>query len=176
VTFVDASAQALELCKENARLNGLRGGDFVRADCFDFLKEEKASHEVIVLDPPSFIKSKKKLKEGEKGYIALHKKALRHLGPEGHLFTFSCSYHMRRSRFRDMVRIAAYGNADLYLVRELYQAGDHPVLLTIPETEYLKGLIVRVRRRGSTQAGREQAGRKLDLHKQVDYKSEKESE
>ncbi len=147
VTFVDASAQALDLCRENARLNGLGGGVFVRADAFDFLKSATEEYEVIVLDPPSFIKSKKKLREGEKGYIDLHKKALKNLSREGHLFTFSCSYHMKRSRFRDMVRIAAYGRADVYLIRELMQAPDHPVLLTIPETDYLKGLIVRVKKR-----------------------------
>jgi 23S rRNA (cytosine1962-C5)-methyltransferase len=147
VTFVDASAQALDLCKENARLNGLAGGVFVRADAFDFLKEAAEEYEVIVLDPPSFIKSKKKLREGEKGYIDLHKKALKALSREGCLFTFSCSYHMKRSRFRDLVRLAAYGRADLYLIRELMQAPDHPALLTIPETDYLKGLIVRVKKR-----------------------------
>ncbi len=147
VTFVDTSAQALDLCRENVRLNGLAGGAFVRADAFTFLKEATEEYEVIVLDPPSFIKSKKKLREGEKGYIDLHKKALKDLSREGHLFTFSCSYHMKRSRFRDMVRIAAYGHADVYLIRELTQAPDHPVLLTIPETDYLKGLIVRVKKR-----------------------------
>ncbi len=149
VTFVDASAQVLDMCRENARLNGLAGGTFVRADAFDFLKSATEEYEVIVLDPPSFIKSKKKLKEGEKGYIDLHKKALKRLSRDGHLFTFSCSYHMKRPRFRDMVRIAAYGHADVYLVRELTQAPDHPVLLTIPETDYLKGLIVRVKKRAS---------------------------
>jgi 23S rRNA (cytosine1962-C5)-methyltransferase len=147
VTFVDASAEALDLCRENVRLNGLAGGVFVKADAFDFLKEGREEHEVIVLDPPSFIKSKKKLREGEKGYIDLHKKALRRLSPEGVLFTFSCSYHMKRSRFRDLVRLAAYGRADLYLIRELMQAPDHPALLTVPETDYLKGLIVRARKR-----------------------------
>ena len=54
---------------------------------------------------------------------------------------------MRRSRFRDMARIAAYGHADLYLLRELYQAADHPLLLAIPETEYLKGMVLRVKKR-----------------------------
>ena len=119
----------------------------MRADAFTFLKEATEEYELIVLDPPSFIKSKKKLREGEKGYIDLHKKAMRNLTREGHLFTFSCSYHMKRSRFRDMVRIAAYGHADVYLIHELAQAPDHPVLLTIPETDYLKGLIVRVKKR-----------------------------
>jgi 23S rRNA (cytosine1962-C5)-methyltransferase len=148
-TFVDASAQAIEICRENVRLNNLKGASFVKGDAFDYLKESAEAHDLIVLDPPSFIKSKKKIREGEKGYIDLHKKALRRLSDGGHLFTFSCSYHMRRPRFRDMVRIAAYGRADVYLVAELTQAADHPVLLTIPETEYLKGLIVRVRHRQS---------------------------
>jgi len=147
VTFVDASSQALEICRENVRLNGLAGASFVKADVFDFLKGTTEPHEVIVLDPPSFIKSKKKQREGEKGYIDLHKKALRILSPLGHLFTFSCSYHMKRSRLRDIVRIAAYGHADIYLMRELFQAADHPILLTIPETDYLKGLVVKVRKR-----------------------------
>ena len=123
------------------------GASFVKGDAFDYLKESTEAHDLIVLDPPSFIKSKKKIREGEKGYIDLHKKALRRLSDGGHLFTFSCSYHMKRPRFRDMVRIAAYGRADVYLIRELTQAADHPVLLTIPETEYLKGLIAMVRHR-----------------------------
>jgi 23S rRNA (cytosine1962-C5)-methyltransferase len=147
VTFVDASAQALDICKENARLNGLKGGTFVRIDGFDFLKATDEQYQLMVLDPPSFIKSKKKLKEGEKGYIDLHKKALRKVSDNGHLFSFSCSFHMRRSRFRDIMRIAAYGFADVYLIRELSQAGDHPVLLTVPEMDYLKGLVVRVKKR-----------------------------
>jgi 23S rRNA (cytosine1962-C5)-methyltransferase len=147
VTFVDASAQALDMCRENMALNGLTGGQFVKADGFDFLKNATDSYDLMVLDPPSFIKSKKKLKEGERGYIDLNKKALRRLSPDGHLFTFSCSHNMRRSRFKDVLRIAAYGTADVYLVRELAQAGDHPVLLTIPETDYLKGLVLRVRKR-----------------------------
>jgi 23S rRNA (cytosine1962-C5)-methyltransferase len=146
-TFVDVSAQALEICKENMKLNGLTGGQFVKADGFDFLKNATDPYELVILDPPSFIKSKKKVKEGERGYIDLNKKALRRLSHDGYLFTFSCSHNMRRSRFRDVVRIAAYGTADVYLVRELFQAGDHPVLLTIPETDYLKGLVLRVRKR-----------------------------
>ena len=154
VTFVDTSGQALDMCRENAELNGLSGGKFVRSDGFDFLKNSIEEHDVIVLDPPSFIKSRKKIKEGERGYIDLHKRALRRLSDDGLLFTFSCSYHMKRSRFRDVVRIASYGMADVFLVRELSQAGDHPILLTIPETDYLKGLILRVRRRGAKR-GRE---------------------
>lgn len=152
VTFVDASSQALEICKENCKLNGLKGAGFVRSDGFDFLKSSGEEYDLIILDPPSFIKSRKKIKEGEKGYIDLNKKALRRLSDGGVLFTFSCSYHMKRARFRDIMRIAAYGTADLFLVREMSQAGDHPIVLTIPETDYLKGLILRVRKRPKTEA------------------------
>jgi 23S rRNA (cytosine1962-C5)-methyltransferase len=149
-TFVDASAQAIDLCKENLNLNHLKGGEFVRADGFDFLKSAGDPYDLIVLDPPSFIKSKKKLKEGERGYIDLNKKALRRLLPDGHLLSFSCSQNMKRPRFRDLLRVAAYGTADLYLVRELSQAGDHPILLTVPETDYLKGLALKVLKRRTT--------------------------
>ena len=147
VTFVDASSQALDLCRENVKLNGLSGGRFIKADVFDFLKNAAESYDLVVLDPPSFIKSKKKLKEGERGYIDLNKKALRRVVSDGCLFTFSCSHNMKRARFRDIVRVAAYGNADLYLLRELAQAGDHPILLTLPETDYLKGFVLRVNKR-----------------------------
>ena len=147
VTFVDSSAQALDLCRENARLNRLTGATFIKSDGFDFLKETKEEYDVVIVDPPSFIKSKKKIKEGERGYIDLNKKAFRRVSNNGLVLSFSCSHNMKRSRFRDLARIAAYGTADLFLVRELSQAGDHPVLLTIPETDYLKGLVLRVRRR-----------------------------
>jgi 23S rRNA (cytosine1962-C5)-methyltransferase len=146
-TFVDSSAKALELGQENMRINRLSGGEFVRGDAFEFLKGSDREYDLMMLDPPSFIKSRKKIKEGEKGYIDLHKKALRRLADGAHLFTFSCSHHMKRQRFRDVMRIAAYGKADVYLLRELSQCLDHPVLLTIPETEYLKGLIVRIAKR-----------------------------
>jgi 23S rRNA (cytosine1962-C5)-methyltransferase len=147
VVFVDGSSQALEICAENVKLNRLPNAAFVKSDAFDFLKESTDQYELLIVDPPSFIKSKKKTKEGERGYIDLNKKALRRLTDGGHLFTFSCSHNMKRSRFKDLLRITAYGNADLFLVRELSQAEDHPILLTIPETDYLKGLLVKLKRR-----------------------------
>jgi 23S rRNA (cytosine1962-C5)-methyltransferase len=146
-TFVDSSAKALDIGRENMRINKLSGGQFIRADVFEFLRASDDEYSLMILDPPSFIKSRKKVKEGEKGYIDLHKKALKRLTDGGHVFTFSCSHHMKRQRFRDVVRIAAYGRADVFLLRELSQGLDHPVVLTIPETEYLKGLIVRIAKR-----------------------------
>jgi 23S rRNA (cytosine1962-C5)-methyltransferase len=147
VTFVDSSERALELARENVRINGLGSADFVKGDAFEFLKTSERTFDAIIIDPPSFIKSRKKIKEGERGYIDLHKRAFRRLAEAGLLFTFSCSHHMRRQRFKEIPRIAAYGYADLYLIREFSQCGDHPVLLTIPETEYLKGLLLRVKKR-----------------------------
>ncbi len=78
-TFVDSSAKALELGRENMRINRLSGGEFIRGDVFEFLKASDREYDLMILDPPSFIKSRKKVKEGEKGYIDLHKKALRRL-------------------------------------------------------------------------------------------------
>lgn len=147
VTCVDSSESALDMGRRNMELNGLSGIEFVRHDGLDFLKRTGNSYDVIILDPPSFIKSRKKLREGEKGYIDLNKRALRRINDQGYLVTFSCSHHMKKSRFRDIVRVAAYGHADLYLVKELSQSSDHPVVLNIPETEYLKGLMLRVRKR-----------------------------
>jgi 23S rRNA (cytosine1962-C5)-methyltransferase len=147
VTCVDSSESALDMGRRNMELNGLRGIDFLRHDGFDFLKRTADDYDVIILDPPSFIKSRKKLREGEKGYIDLNKRAMRRIKDNGYLLTFSCSHHMKKSRFRDILRVAAYGYADLYLMRELSQSADHPVLLSIPETEYLKGLVLKIKKR-----------------------------
>ncbi len=146
-TFVDASERALDIARENVRINGLQNAVFTKGDVFDFLKATSLTFDVVIVDPPSFIKSRKKIKEGEKGYIDLHRKALRRVRDSGLLMTFSCSHHMRRQRFREVARIAAYGHCDLYLLRDLTQPADHPVLLNIPETEYLKGMLLQVRRR-----------------------------
>lgn len=147
VTCVDTSEGALEIGRRNMELNGLRGITFVREDCFDFLKGTGDSFDVVILDPPSFIKSRKKLHEGERGYIDVNKRALRKTKDNGYLLTFSCSHHMKKSRFRDILRVAAYSHADLYLVKELSQSSDHPIMLNIPETEYLKGFVLRVKKR-----------------------------
>ena len=147
VTCVDTSESALHMGRRNMEMNGLNGIEFVRQDGFDFLRQTGKSYDVIILDPPSFIKSRKKLREGEKGYIDLNKRALRKINDNGYLLTFSCSHHMKKSRFREIVRVAAYGHADLYLVKEMSQSADHPIVLGIPETEYLKGLVLKVKKR-----------------------------
>jgi len=143
VTCLDISERATTLIRENAVLNGL---DHVVAvetvDVFDrlrSLKEEGKFFDIIVLDPPAFVKSRKALKEAEKGYLTINRRAMDLLRPGGHLITCSCSYHMGREMFRDILATAAHqARRTMRLIDVRSQAPDHPVLLTVPETEYLK--------------------------------------
>jgi 23S rRNA (cytosine1962-C5)-methyltransferase len=143
VTGVDSSAAAVALAEENARLNGLEERcSFVRADVFDLLRELGRGGErfgTVILDPPAFVKSKKKLKEAVKGYLTINRRAMELLAPGGFLFTCTCSYHLDRETFLDTLRKAAsQAGRTLRLVEMRGQAYDHPVLLNCPETEYLK--------------------------------------
>lgn len=143
VTGVDISPGAVALAGENARLNGLEGRcSFVRADVFELLKElgrDRERFDTIVLDPPAFVKSRKKLREAIKGYLTINRRAMELLAPGGYLFTCSCSYHMDRETFLDTLRKAgSQAGRTLRLVEMRGQAFDHPVLLSCPETEYLK--------------------------------------
>jgi 23S rRNA (cytosine1962-C5)-methyltransferase len=149
VTGVDISAGALALADRNARLNALDSPcTFVRADVFDYMREVKSAGErfgVVVLDPPAFVKSKKKLPEAIKGYLTINRRAMEVLEPGGVLVTCSCSYHMDRETFLDTLRKAAQQAGRVLILQELRsQSFDHPVLLTCPETEYLKCAVWRV--------------------------------
>lgn len=147
VTCLDISGRAIELARENAQLNGLAGVmEFQTVDVFErlrSLKDEKWRFDVVVLDPPAFVKSKKALKEAEKGYLTVNRRALELLNPGGFLITCSCSYHLERERFRELLAQAAQqAGRDLRLVAARSQAPDHPVLLAVPETEYLKCFVL----------------------------------
>jgi 23S rRNA (cytosine1962-C5)-methyltransferase len=144
VIAVDASAAALEAAKRNAALNDVQI-ETVAADCFDYIRDAKELFDVIVLDPPSLVKSKKDLKNAMSGYLSLHKNAIRQLAPEGMLITASCSHHFTRELFLDTIRKAAQqNNRTAVILEERGAAADHPVLAMMPETEYLKVFIVRV--------------------------------
>lgn len=143
VECVDASAAALELAAANARLNGvaerLTG---VTADAFDYLKqarEERRHFDVIVLDPPAFIKRKKDVAKGLEAYRRLNQAALQVLAPGGLLVSASCSFHLTRESLHDVLRASArHLDRHLVFVASGGQATDHPVHPAIPETEYLK--------------------------------------
>lgn len=146
VTAIDSSAAALERAHENARLNGTENIDFVEANVFDWLREAERSGErfdTIVLDPPAFARSRQALPGALRGYREINLRAMRLLAPGGLLFTASCSYHMSRTLFQEMLQDAASDSGRLLTLRALRgQSRDHPEVLTIPESGYLKGALL----------------------------------
>lgn len=140
VTLVDDSERALEGARRNAELNGV-AAEFEKANVFEYLKiaPEKESYDFVILDPPALVKSASKLKEAEKAYRKLNSLAIGLLKPGGILATSSCSHHMGREMFLNMLVSAGRDSGRrLRLIYQGFQAPDHPVLIAMPETEYLK--------------------------------------
>ena len=149
VTAVDVSGSAIELACANARLNGLEGRmDFLACDVFDLLPkliEERARYDLIILDPPAFTKSRRTVKSAERGYKEINYRAMRLLPRGGYLATASCSHFMEPELFERRLRSAAHdANVKLREVEVRKQAPDHPVLWSVPETEYLKFYIFQI--------------------------------
>ncbi len=147
VTAVDVSQDAMDAVARNAALNGvsIQG---VCDNAFDYLKKEAAlvrdggerKWDIIILDPPSFTRSKKNVHDAMRGYKEIHLRAMKMLAPGGILSTFCCSHHAGTDLFRESILQAAIdAPATLRLIQQHGQRPDHPVLLNIPETEYLKG-------------------------------------
>lgn len=146
VTALDISGAALARAAENARLNGFDNVDFVEGDTFDFLRDRERDgtrYDVIVLDPPAFAKNRAALAAAVRGYRDINLRAMRLLAAGGVLYTASCSFHLTRPDFLEMLRSAAADSGRRIVLRALTgQAIDHPEVLTIPETGYLKGALV----------------------------------
>lgn len=147
VLGIDISARAVGLAERNAGLNGLSERvRFEECDAFDrlrTLKQEGQRFGVVVMDPPAFVKSRKNIAEATKGYLTVNRRALDLLEPGGYLVTCSCSHHMGREAFRDMLTQAArLARREVRLVAACSQAADHPVLLSFPESEYLKCVLL----------------------------------
>jgi 23S rRNA (cytosine1962-C5)-methyltransferase len=147
VTGVDSSRPALEIADKNALLNQ-RNVEWIEGNAFDVLKDYSSAgrqYDTIVLDPPAFAKTKKNLETALRGYKELNLRALKMLRAGGTLVTCSCSYHVSEGEFLGVVAEAA-GDAHrtLRLLEKRGQAKDHPVVLSIPETSYLKCLIFHV--------------------------------
>ncbi|HEV2398437.1 MAG TPA: class I SAM-dependent rRNA methyltransferase [Candidatus Sulfotelmatobacter sp.] len=144
VTGVDSSRPALEVADQNATLNH-REIDWIEANAFDLLKDYSASdhhYDTIVLDPPAFAKTRRDLDSALRGYKELNLRALKMLRPGGILVSCSCSYHVSQSAFLEMLASAALdAHRSLRLLDVRGQAKDHPVLLNMPETGYLKCVI-----------------------------------
>lgn len=149
VVCVDNSAAALELVRENAKLNGV--ADRVKTmdiDAFEFLRqarEAKDRFDVVVLDPPALIKRKKDFKAGVEGYRRLNQAALQVLNYEGILASASCSHHLSRDGLHDILRAGArHIDRHLLILKQGGHGADHPVHPAVPETEYLKSFICHV--------------------------------
>jgi len=144
VIGVDESERAIKQAERNAELNGLQNKvRFIKDDVFSFLRKERGTgegkYDFIVLDPPAFVKSASKIKEAVRAYRELNEICMRLIKPGGFLATSSCSYHLSREMFLDMLRLAGKGaGRSLRLLALRSQDKDHPVLLSMPETEYLK--------------------------------------
>jgi 23S rRNA (cytosine1962-C5)-methyltransferase len=142
VTAVDVSESAIMTAGRNAEISGTQVR-FLAANCFDYLKQQESSgvtHDLIILDPPSFTKTKASVKDAMRGYKEIHLRAMKMLPPGGILATFSCSHHVSRGEFHASIEDAAVdARKTLRRVATYSQRPDHPILATIPETEYLTG-------------------------------------
>ncbi len=161
VTAVDSSVDALQRARENAARNGFAIADengaesrgtragrmqFVEANVFDFLRAQQSAgeqYDTIVLDPPAFAKRKDAVEGALRGYKEINLRAMRLLSPGGRLLTFTCSHHVSESAFRSMLDAAAAdAGRPMRWIEARGQAADHPVIVQIPESSYLKGAVL----------------------------------
>jgi 23S rRNA (cytosine1962-C5)-methyltransferase len=148
VEAIDSSAPALATANRNAEANGISNIDFREDDAFEVLSRyaaAKRTFDTVILDPPAFAKSRKQLDGAMRGYKDINLRALKLLGPGGILVTNSCSHHIGESMLFEAVAEAALdAGKTLRVLERRTQASDHPILLTVPETHYLKCLILQV--------------------------------
>jgi 23S rRNA (cytosine1962-C5)-methyltransferase len=148
VLGIDSSPEALSLARRNQQLNGMTNLEWQEANCFDFLKAAdlgKRRYDTIVLDPPAFARQKSQLEGAWRGYKELNLRALKMLNRGGFLITCSCSHHVSEADFFEIIAAAALdAHRTVTIVERRTQSRDHPILLTVPETHYLKCLILRV--------------------------------
>lgn len=148
VLAVDISGDAIAVAQRNAELNGVENIEFRTANVFDALREMESGGErfdTIILDPPAFAKSRATVRSAARGYKEINLRALKLLSPGGVLVTCSCSYHMSGELFLDIIGDAALdARRRLQIIETRGQSRDHPVLLGVPETHYLKCAIARV--------------------------------
>jgi len=148
VLAVDISADALKLARRNQELNGISNIEWRETNCFDLLKaadQEGQRFDMVILDPPAFARQKSSREPALRGYKELNLRALKILNPGGYLLTCSCSFHVSEADLLAAVASAALdAHRTVTVVERRTQSRDHPILLTVPETHYLKCLILRV--------------------------------
>jgi 23S rRNA (cytosine1962-C5)-methyltransferase len=149
VDALDSSAPALATAQANAKANGIANVDFRQADVFEFLagvsSNDGRRYSMVVLDPPAFAKSRKSLDDAARGYKEINLRALRMLDSGGVLVTCSCSHHMSEATLLEIIAEAALdAGKTMRVLERRTQAQDHPILLTVPETHYLKCLMLQI--------------------------------
>ena len=146
VVSVDVSESSLEVAKRNAKENNLNNIEYVCSDAFDYLDSiKKGEFDFIILDPPAFTKSRDSINNAKKGYLELNYKAMKKLNRGDYLATASCSHFMSEEMFLDMLKEASkMAGVDIRIVESRKQSMDHPILLNVPETYYLKFFILQV--------------------------------
>jgi 23S rRNA (cytosine1962-C5)-methyltransferase len=148
VEGVDMAPAAVEAARRNQQLNGVANATFREANTFDLLKEyDEAGRrfQMVILDPPAFAKNRDAIPAARRGYKEINLRALKLLVPGGYLVTCSCSYHITEALFLQLLAEAANdARKNIVVVERRTQAQDHPIFLTMPETLYLKCLIVKV--------------------------------
>ena len=146
VLGVEVSADAVAGARANAERNALTNVEWKEANVFDFLPAEErrgAQYDLIILDPPSFTKSKSQLGDAMRGYKEIHLRALKLLSDDGLLATFCCSHHVGPPEFREMlIEASTDARRAVRQIGRFTQALDHPVIPTLPETEYLQGYLL----------------------------------
>jgi 23S rRNA (cytosine1962-C5)-methyltransferase len=148
VTAVEMQPLAASLARENAELNGTENLEVVEANAFDYLRDEsdkEPDYDLVVLDPPAFAKNKDSIAPARRGYKEINLRAMQVLKPGGILLTSSCSYHISEEAFEEIILDAARDVGRPVQVLERRGAGrDHPSLLGVPETKYLKFFVLRL--------------------------------
>src|SRR5688500_973853 len=145
---IDSAEDAIAAARRNAERNGVKA-EFEAANVFDWFNAPDRSVEplwdVIILDPPPFAKSKSALEGALRGYKEINLRAMQRLAPGGLLATYTCSHHMQDAELRQVLAGAATdARRKVRVVEWAHQPADHPVLVTMPESEYLRGYLVRV--------------------------------
>ena len=148
VEAVDSSTDALAAAAANAAANGIGNIEFKEANAFDLLAgyaSARREFSLVVLDPPAFAKSRGSLEGAARGYKDINLRALRLLGPGGVLVSCSCSHHLSEAMLLEIVAAASLdAGRKLRVLERRTQSQDHPILLTVPETHYLKCMIFQV--------------------------------
>jgi 23S rRNA (cytosine1962-C5)-methyltransferase len=148
VEAVDSSAAALAMAEANRQANGIGNIEFREGDMFEILgayASARREFSTVVLDPPAFAKNRRNLEAAARGYKEINLRALRLLGPGGILVSCSCSHHLSEAMLLEIVAEAALDSGrELRILERRTQAQDHPILLTVPETHYLKCLVLQV--------------------------------